>query len=51
LLFGFERYPSMMGYSFGYYLISQFKKQKSFSEKTYFLLKSENFVNENFKKC
>ncbi|WP_445486679.1 DUF2268 domain-containing protein [Niallia sp. 03133] len=46
LLFGLGKYPHMMGYCSGYYLVNRFLKQKNFPEKTYFLLKSEIFANE-----
>ncbi|WP_445505930.1 DUF2268 domain-containing protein [Niallia sp. 03190] len=47
LLYGLGRYPYMLGYSCGYYIIKSFVKQNNFSEKSYFLLESENFVSES----
>lgn len=44
LLFGLGKYPDMLGYCYGFYLITKFKKQKSFSEKAYFNLESEKFL-------
>ncbi|MFT8319846.1 MAG: DUF2268 domain-containing putative Zn-dependent protease [Bacillus sp. (in: firmicutes)] len=46
LLFGLGRYPKMMGYCCGYYIISQFLSRKNFPEKTYFISKSELFVKD-----
>ncbi len=44
LLFGLGKYPDMLGYCYGFHLITKFKKQKSFSEKAYFILESEKFL-------
>ncbi|WP_274853558.1 DUF2268 domain-containing protein [Bacillus methanolicus] len=45
LLYGQGRYPKLLGYAFGFYMISQYKsKQKNFSDKISFLLPSEKFI-------
>jgi len=44
LLFGLGSFPEMLGYCYGFHLITKFRKQKSFPEKTYFDLRSEEFL-------
>ncbi|UQD51411.1 hypothetical protein C0971_04790 [Bacillus methanolicus] len=48
LLYGRGRYPKLLGYAFGFYMISQYKsKQKNYSDKISFLLPSEKFIIKN----
>lgn len=44
LLFGVGKFPDMLGYCCGYYLVGKYKNQYRFTESQYFLLKSEVFM-------
>jgi uncharacterized protein YjaZ len=47
LLYGRGRYPRLLGYALGFYMISQYKsKHKNFSDKASFVMPSEKFILE-----
>ena len=44
LLYGLGRYPNMIGYCTGFYLVEQFHRKKNMSESKYFTIESEQFL-------
>ncbi|WP_423827173.1 DUF2268 domain-containing putative Zn-dependent protease [Serratia marcescens] len=46
MLFGYKKYPKMLGYAAGYEIISIFKEKQDISFKDSFLLPSERFISE-----
>lgn len=46
ILFGYKKYPKMLGYAAGYEIISIFKEKQDISFKDSFLLPSERFISE-----
>jgi len=44
LLYGYGRYPRMIGYNTGFYLVNTYHSQKKIAEKMHFTIKSEAFL-------
>jgi len=44
LLYGYGRYPSMMGYCSGFYLVEQFHSKNNMGESKYFTMESDKFI-------